>query len=310
MPNPADPVASLPTSRRSFLARAAVLAAGGLSVTGCGQQVYEQRLAETSALFAHLQLLGEHLSGEWTDSVAAVRLPKQYQQIAAPAPPPPGSTPGTAVLDPRQPDFVNVELPGLRAAFQAQFGVAEDGAAETKTILGHVYVLSNHYLGAPPPKPPPGAAVDGDAPAEEKLKPGDYAAHVLRLLADGLRTTVKPGRITTIGTARPFHATWPPCFPPAAKIRSLPWKSVRRRCPPASRDIPTENLGVHTGRGGSAVDAVFVTPRDILPGEQFLLRRDYCLETLRLLNASLGAASAPAGGGTPAAPAGGAGIAL
>lgn len=310
MPNPADLVASLPTSRRSFLARAAVLAAGGLSLTGCGQQVYEQRLAETSALFAHLQLLGEHLSGEWTDSVAAVRLPKQYQQIAAPAPPPPGSTPGTAVLDPRQPDFVNVELPGLRAAFQAQFGVAEDGAAETKTILGHVYVLSNHYLGAPPPKPPPGAAIDGDAPAEEKLKPGDYAAHVLRLLAEGLRTTVKPGPNYNDWDRETFPRNLAALFPAGGKN---PFLSVEVRSATMSasvRDIPTEISAFTLAEGEAQLMLVFVTPRDILPGEQFLLRRDYCLETLRLLNASLGAASAPAGGGTPAAPAGGAGIAL
>ncbi len=310
MPNPADPVASLPTSRRSFLARGAALAVGGVALAGCGQQVYEQRLAETSALFAHLQLLSEHLSGEWTDSVAAVRLPKQYQQIAAPPPPPPGSTPGTAVLDPRQPDFVNVELPGLRAAFQAQFGVAEEGAAETKTILGHVYVLSNHYLGAPPPKPPPGAPVDGDAPAEEKLKPGDYAAHVLRLLAEGLRTTVKPGPNYNDWDRETFPRNLVALFPAGGKN---PFSSVEVRSATMSanvRDIPTEISAFTLAEGEAQLMLVFVTPRDILPGEQFLLRRDYCLETLRLLNASLGAAAAPAGGGGPAAPVGGAGIAL
>jgi hypothetical protein len=304
---------SLPTdslSRRAFFAQGASWGIGSLTLVGCGQQVYEQRLAETSAMFSHLQTLGEHLSGEWSDGVAAVRLPKQYQQIAPPAPLPPGATPGTTVLDPRQPDFVNVEFPGLRAAFQAQFGVAEEGAADTKTILGHVYVLSNHYLGAAPPKKPAGAAAEGDKPVEEKLKPGDYAAHVLRLLADGLQTTVQPGPTFNDWPRETFPRNHAALFPTGGKN---PFAQVEVRSATMTarvRDLPSELSAFILSEGEAQLMLIFVTPRDVLPSEQYLLRRDYCLETLRLLQASLGAAATDPTGGGGGAPAGGAGLAL
>src|SRR5881392_2655927 len=55
---------------------------------GCGTELYESRLDNTRILFAHMELLNEHLLGKWTDPENAVslRVPLQFALLAPPPP--------------------------------------------------------------------------------------------------------------------------------------------------------------------------------------------------------------------------------
>src|SRR5258707_14858447 len=113
--------------RRMFLRRCclpAVALVPGLLI-GCGAELYETRLDNTRVLFAHMELLNEHLLGKWTDpeNAASLRVPLQFGLLAPPAPsdkpaqpqgkPAEGEEGAGAedeVHDDRQPAYLNLEL--------------------------------------------------------------------------------------------------------------------------------------------------------------------------------------------------------
>ncbi|MGQ0634685.1 MAG: hypothetical protein ACT4QC_08745 [Planctomycetaceae bacterium] len=116
-------------------------------LAGCGADEYDHRLDNTRILYQHIEKLTENLKGEWSDDEVGVRLrvPKQFEMI--PAPPRPAKSAGAAaqapVADPRQPRYLNLELPGLRGAFAARLAIVGANNARAQAD-GHLYVLSNH----------------------------------------------------------------------------------------------------------------------------------------------------------------------
>src|SRR5260370_17238989 len=106
-----------------------------------------------------MQLLTEHLQGRWTDpeTGAGLRPPLQFGLLAPPVKPQkPADAQGKPadgeadaeeeeVHDDRQPKYLNVELPGLRGAFQARVKFIGDNNLDTVGDAW-LYVMTNHDL--------------------------------------------------------------------------------------------------------------------------------------------------------------------
>ncbi|MBI5761507.1 MAG: hypothetical protein HZA46_23600 [Planctomycetales bacterium] len=130
----------------------------GLTVAGCGQAVYEQRLENTKRYYAHLGQLNENLSSEWKGTEITLRPPVGFALIPAPQksdpaadaaqPPAARDAPEQTVLDERQPNYVNLDLPGLVSAWKWEPGNLE-GADKSKQT-SYLYVLSNQEMGTNP----------------------------------------------------------------------------------------------------------------------------------------------------------------
>jgi hypothetical protein len=110
---------------------------------GCGTERYEQRLLETRKLLDYQNKLDDNLGRPWSDFGIELRLPKQFSLV--PAPPVETNENGEPIPsgpDPRQPNYMTTELPGLLAAFQAT--VEADVNGEFKPVPAYAYVLGNH----------------------------------------------------------------------------------------------------------------------------------------------------------------------
>lgn len=288
---------------------AVILAVMTLVSAGCGQKQYEKRIEETAALFARLEVLDANLAGENRDSYVTIRVPRQFREIPAP-PPKPKPKPGepvtdTSEFDPRQPDFANVELPGLRSAFEAQVDTAVEGGAASKQ-KAYVYLLSNHTVAAA--KKP--IAAPGDKPAEDSkaASPSLFAESVAGMLAEALQAEIKPGRHTNEWVRETHPRNVAALFPTGSES---PFPAMTYSVGTLSavvRDVPVEfSLYLHE-QGPVQVLVVFAVPRDIMPSEQLGLRRDLALETLRVRSTNISQpppAGAPAASGGAAAPVGG-----
>ncbi|WP_417383780.1 hypothetical protein [Gimesia sp.] len=119
---------------------------------GCGTETYEKRLNETSQYFAYVDTRNQALSGVWTSPTIKMRAPLEFQQMEAPNVPAPAATDEsespapepTPTIDPRQPDYADLVLPGLEGAWRTEVPVdLENDSAERPAYL---YVLSNHAL--------------------------------------------------------------------------------------------------------------------------------------------------------------------
>jgi len=273
-----------------------------LGLVGCGQQQYEKRLDETKALFSRIELLDANLAGEFADGVVKLRVPKQFRAIPAPPPrPAPRPTaPGEPapepepVFDPRQPDFANIELPGMRAAFRAEVGTAVEGGSTVANHSAYLYVLSNHGL-APLP-----VAAGGEASSATKSSPAQFAEEVARLLAEALQTEVQPSRHSNewVKESHPRNVT---SLFPAGSDNPFPQQNFYVGSLSGTvRDIPTDFSLYLREQGSVQVLIIYAVPRDVLPAEQISQRRDLSLETVRVLATSTTSAPAP-GSGAPGA---------
>lgn len=111
---------------------------GACFSSGCGSAAYEDRLEESKNYFAYVQKLNANLSSPWSERpVNAYRVPRDFRPIPGPAP---DAVEGG--YDPRQPDYMSVQLPGLLGAWQSQASVGSDEGSES--VLSYLYVLSNY----------------------------------------------------------------------------------------------------------------------------------------------------------------------
>jgi hypothetical protein len=89
-----------------------VFAIVGTLSAGCGRETYLTRLNETSRYFAYEDRLNQNLTRvAWRGQSFLLRVPKQFQPI--------NGKPNAEGDDPRQPAFVDLDLPGLQGAWQA-----------------------------------------------------------------------------------------------------------------------------------------------------------------------------------------------
>lgn len=256
------------SSRRTWLT---IRAAGVFLLAGCGADEYESRLANTSVLYRHLELLDSQLQGEWGHPQGIrLRLPPQFTELPAP-PPPPKPVKGAAapvVIDDRQPQYMNLELPGLRGAFLANLAVLGPNH-ERIEAPGHVYVLSNHAVGA---------------------KSAQFNEEVVRRVCEAAHLPV-PAK----GSNERSVKTYPTSK--AAFVPPVPYEVVA-----LERAVPIQ--GVETQltldlfqQGEIQVAIVWVLPRDVESSERLANRRELCLETLKVSGDRLGGGS----GGSAAA---------
>jgi hypothetical protein len=269
------------TSRAGFHF-AAVLACGALLCAGCGAELYEQRLENTRRLFQHMELLDSNLTGEWSDGTIGVRIrpPVQFQFV-----PPPRQPKRTAAengddsviepmsIDPRQPPYLNVELPGLRSAFVADLGAVQDG--RSVKAASYMYVLTNHVIG-------------DKGPGESGARFGDYVA---TLLGDALHVNVRP-------------EDWQNVTVPArndAFVTPLNYRLLLLNPPDPllpvteGHDRLTAQVALYVYKQGEVqVVVLFVFPRDYGSDEQLDKRVPLSLETLIVEGDSAARQPAPA----------------
>ncbi|HUQ70955.1 MAG TPA: hypothetical protein VM165_15615 [Planctomycetaceae bacterium] len=119
-----------------------VLAACALA-GGCGQQTYEARLNESRNYFAYVQKLDANLAPAWKlPPVEELRVPLQFREIKKPAQV--KNEEGKLVdpeIDPRQPDYLSMKIPGLWGTWEAPFNVVVDGQPASRK--GYLYCVSN-----------------------------------------------------------------------------------------------------------------------------------------------------------------------
>lgn len=145
-----------PTPRARRLSRVC-LAIMMVTLAGCGAELYEHRLAQTQLYFEYIDLVNRNLGAPWQSQGVEARLPHEFRLIPPPPPKPEEepaaegeeaeeSTTGEAeaeepIDDPRQPDYVNLELPGLVGAWTAQVPVEVEGKIERRPA--YLYILTN-----------------------------------------------------------------------------------------------------------------------------------------------------------------------
>ncbi|MCG6154530.1 hypothetical protein [Rubinisphaera margarita] len=121
------------------------------AVIGCGSSTYEERLEFTKTYYDFIDRLNQNLGPVFSNYGVSVRPPKQFREIAAPAPTPRRPAEGAEGeaepveerRDPRQPINPPIDLPGLIAAWTANLNVV-DSAGGTTQQPGYLYLLSNY----------------------------------------------------------------------------------------------------------------------------------------------------------------------
>ncbi len=121
-------------------------------LNGCGTETYEQRLNETAQYFTYVDARNQALAANWSSPTVKMRPPIEFKQLKAPQAAPaktseesePSDPEPTQTVDPRQPDYLDLVLPGLEGAWRVEVPVDVDN--ETEERPAYLYVLSNHYL--------------------------------------------------------------------------------------------------------------------------------------------------------------------
>lgn len=123
---------------------------------GCGTETYEQRLNETAQYFAYTDKRNQALSNVWSspagNPTVKMRVPVEFKLMNAPTVAPESDpeepatteTEPTEIIDPRQPDYIDIKLPGLEGAWNVELPV--DLENESVDRPAYLYVLSNHKL--------------------------------------------------------------------------------------------------------------------------------------------------------------------
>ncbi len=253
---------------------------------GCGYQTYEQRLAESAKYFTYVQKVDSSVAGAWKNGpmqpgpVEQIRVPLQFKEIRKP---PLTKDPETGKMvepevDPRQPDYISLKLPGLVGTWEAPFRVTHDGQPVTQK--GYLYVLTNAYM---------------FKSADESRRAPDFVRDLLVLIAEKLSIPaldpVKDSQREQYPRAQPFY---------------VPQKNydVFRIADAFMSDGVPYSMELFVQHAGP-VDVVLmlVLPVGIDSSERLGERIPYTLETLQISSrppAAAPAAGAQPGGGVPA----------
>lgn len=112
-----------------------------LLLGGCFEAEYERRLKTANGYFSHQELLDARLANVWFGNGVTFRVPKAYQVI--PPPELPAAEEGgeqsdaKPAVDPRQPDFLEMDLPGLTGAWKATV------TSDNREATAYTYLLVN-----------------------------------------------------------------------------------------------------------------------------------------------------------------------
>jgi hypothetical protein len=265
------------------------LSLAAIVLAGCGAEVYEQRLKNTQILFAHEELLRENLQGKWSDPDYGIslRIPHKFEVLAPPAKP--ESTEKQAgeeganaeeevdIPDERQPKYLNVELPGLRGAFQAKVKVIGENRAEAEGEA-FIYVMSNQDM-----------AEKTDAAKEFNMTFVKSLAEALQIgqpASENFESVRIPTRVGTFVKPLKYTAV---VLKPEEEVGGL------------ARQFSIYMLE----QGEIHVIVLFVIPQNVDGSEKLTDRVPLCLETLDVPGSQLVHKTGSAGAGTGAEPKGG-----
>ena len=127
-----------------------ILAVGACaSSVGCGYGTYERRMEETKAFFHYREQQNLNLTSEWRGPGVRLRVPIQFEQIDGPQRSQPDETRAkdnnepARPVDPRQPKYLKVRLPGLVEAWRAD--VSSNNQQYDK-LPAYIYMMSNSDL--------------------------------------------------------------------------------------------------------------------------------------------------------------------
>jgi hypothetical protein len=254
------------------------------ALAGCGGELYEQRLANTQVLFAHEALLREHLQGEWTDAEngLGLRVPLKFEMLPPPVRPEPGARRAgedgenapeeeVEVIDDRQPKYLNVELPGLRGAFQAKVKAIADNNTEVDAEAW-IYVMSNQDL------------------ADKSDEAKEFNMSFVKTLAGALQMGAPAPE--SFETAR---------FPPRVGnfVKPLKYTAVVLKPDDDIADLPRQFSLYLYENGDVQVVVLFVLPQNADGSEKLTERVPLCLETLKVGPDRIVVKTPGSGGGGP-----------
>lgn len=116
-----------------------------VTASGCGEAIYGQRVENAKRYFAYIEKLDLALAAPWRDSGVEIRIPRHFQLMQKPKPQ--KNEDGELVEpeeDPRQPDYMNYQFPGLLGAWQTTVSATVNGMQEPRKA--YIYVLSNYEM--------------------------------------------------------------------------------------------------------------------------------------------------------------------
>uniref|UniRef100_A0A7C2NWL8 Uncharacterized protein n=1 Tax=Schlesneria paludicola TaxID=360056 RepID=A0A7C2NWL8_9PLAN len=260
------------------LGQRVLVVAACVAGAGCGQQTYEQRLAESGKYFAYLLKLDANLAPPWKQPpVEELRVPLQFREIKQP--PPVKNEEGQVVeeIDPRQPDYVPLTFPGLLGAWEAPFTVVIDGQPASRQ--GYLYCVSNTSMLIKP---------------DESEKAPDFTRDLLVLIAEKL---MLPQLDFTTAAERQTHPRSQGYTPPNNfDVYLFEGDNLR------IDDVPyTFEVFAHY-QGPVQVALVLVTPVGTDSSAKLLERVPLMLERLKVSPKPPIGAAAPSGRASPGGP--------
>ena len=274
-------------------------------LAGCGADVYEQRLANTSRMFQFMEVLDNHLTAPWRESGISLRVPKQFTLI----PPPPlaaasegeDAAPPEEIHDERQPEFLRAPLPGLEAAFRCDLIL---DSPDQQTQPGFIYVLSNLNL----PEDPP----DADAPADgepKASKTAKFYRDFVRQLAGELHIQIneaamdelKPDAVVAVTPSA--GSGWDDeKYPTTSEnfVTPVPYR-ILTMIPRETINGAITNFEVHLyEKGEIQVIVLVVFPQGVHPGEKLSESLALALGTLSVTGDKIPTGGTRDAGGAPA----------
>ena len=249
-------------------------------LTGCYEARYEKQLQNTERLYHHFALIDSNLGPPW-QSPSGIRLvgrtdenkaavsggvPKQFVEIPGP-PPPELDEQGKPIIpkkpppDPRQPDYLKIELPGMQGAWEANLKVVGD--QETPPMLGFIYILSN---------------IDQFIVPEDATNRPDPAKFQEKFVQDLSRNLgVKVKEEDWVDEIKPQNFDM---------VRQLKYQVLKLNPEKPIADAKmTFSLYLNTTADGVQTFVMFVLPEGVSPNEHLQERISLCLETLRVPDA-------------------------
>ena len=271
------------------------------SLCGCGAQTYEDRIETTKQYYDYIDRLNQNLGPQHSDSGVTVRLPKQFALVPAPVrrPPRPQATPNVAagenatgtvaaaepeeIIDPRQPDYLDVELPGLIAAWNANLSTVGSaaGANQPEMHPGSIYLLSNYNLWRTFKTP------------NETIDPTKFHDEVMRTLTGALGVHIDE-RVHGSATDRVnkwFSETVPATkdqqFAPRKEIRTITLIPEAREEEEgeeseADQDFPREYQVYLFSNGDLKIVLIYALPKNVSTAEDLQDRILFSLQTLNV----------------------------
>jgi hypothetical protein len=144
---------------KNTVAIMSLLAVVTVLVAGCGRAKYEKRLLQTVELAKYREKLNKNLNINWIQKGVQIRVPKQFSEIRPRVKEVEKKQVGEGedaieaeVVDPRQPDFMSVPLPGLIGAWKAEVNLVVGPDEPSRKAPAYLYVLSNYEIWEQPGK--------------------------------------------------------------------------------------------------------------------------------------------------------------